>query len=527
MSRKWLRLLLASIVCFGLAGSCIKNDLPYPRIPQMILAIAADGQTKEAYIDNIAYEVTLYLEETTDIQNVTFPQYEISEGGVSDPDLLQGTYDLSSPLFVTLNRFYDYTWEIKAVQDIQRYFQVKGAIGESVVDAAAHRVVVTMPDGTDLAHLELESVKLGPEGITTLSPALAPGPLDLSFPFRVEVTYHGRTEIWTVYAQIQDTLVRTDRVDAWSKVIWAYGSGSAGAENWFEYKKSSDADWTRVPEQYMTSKNGSFSCFIPGLEPLTEYQVRACTAEAEGEAVTVTTQATADIPNGDFEQWSKTEKGMWNPWGENGERYWDTGNSGSMTLGVNLTTPSDHTPSGSGTAVRCESQKVALFGVGKLGAGSIFSGVYVRTDGTNGVLAFGRPWTLRPTKFKGFYQYNAKNIDELGDAEYRYLKDRPDSCHIYVALTDWTAPYEIRTNPKNRVLFDKNASYIVGYGELVYSGQMDGYEPFEIKINYKDTSRVPSYVIITCAASKYGDFFTGGNGTVLYVDQLSFDWDLP
>lgn len=56
---------------------------------------------------------------------------------------------------------------------------------------------------------------------------------------------------------------------------------------------------------------------------------------------------------------------------------------------------------------------------------------------------------------------------------------------------------------------------------------MDSYEEFEIKLDYRDTSRVPTYLLITCASSRYGDYFTGGTGAVLYVDQFSFDWDLP
>lgn len=127
---------------------------------------------------------------------------------------------------------------------------------------------------------------------------------------------------------------------------------------------------------------------------------------------------------------------------------------------------------------------------------------------------------------KGYYQYSAKDID-YASTEYQSLKGRPDSCHIYVALTDWTGPYEIRTNPKNRVLFDKNSPAIIAYGELIFSGQMSAYAPFEIKLEYRDTSRVPSYLQITCSASKYGDFFTGGNGSMLYVDQFSFGWTLP
>ena len=32
-------------------------------------------------------------------------------------------------------------------------------------------------------------------------------------------------------------------------------------------------------------------------------------------------------------------------------------------------------------------------------------------------------------------------------------------------------------------------------------------------------------IVIVAAASKYGDFFTGGKGTVLYLDEFSFVYD--
>ncbi len=106
-----------------------------------------------------------------------------------------------------------------------------------------------------------------------------------------------------------------------------------------------------------------------------------------------------------------------------------------------------------------------------------------------------------------------------------YLKGRPDTCSIYIAVTDWTAPYEIRTNPANRQLFDKNASYVIGYGALERSSSMSAYEEFEIELNYRNTALQPSYIMITCASSKYGDYFTGSSQSVLYVDQLSLDYD--
>ena len=113
----------------------------------------------------------------------------------------------------------------------------------------------------------------------------------------------------------------------------------------------------------------------------------------------------------------------------------------------------------------------------------------------------------------------------MKNGEYEYLIGRPDSCHIYVALTDWTAPYEIRTSASNRQLFDSNSPSVIAYGELVYSGTMDSFKEFVIPLQYRSTSRVPSYIQITASSSKYGDYFTGGVGALLYIDQLSLDYD--
>jgi hypothetical protein len=504
--------------------ACIKNDLPYPKIQQNITAIKAVGESRDAYIDSLGLYVTLYLKETTDIENVAFSEFEISPGGESDMNLLEGTYDLSRPLVVSLTRFQTYNWEIRAVQNIERYFNVEGQIGESVIDPAACRVIVQMPENADLSKLVLEKVKLGPSGITTMTPDLVPGPIDLSYPLRVEVIAHGRSEYWTIYAEKTELLVSTASVDAWSKVVWAYGSCPSDMKGGFQYRKAADSAWIDVPASAVTQTQGAFSACIPHLEPLTEYVVRAVADDEVGNEVRVTTDATADIPDGDFDQWYLKNGKIWCPWNEDGEQYWDTGNTGAATLGQSNVVPTDHTPTGSGQAAELNTVFVGIAGIGKLAAGSIYTGSFKKVDGTNGILDFGRPWKLRPTKLRGYFQYKTAEIN-YASTEYADLKGRPDSCHIYVALTDWTAPYEIRTNPKTRQLFDKNASYVIAYGDTVYSGTMGDYEPFEIQLHYRNTSQVPSYLQITAAASKYGDFFTGGSGATLWVDQFSFDYD--
>ena len=507
------------------AGSCIHNDLPYPRLPQNILAIAAAGEASPARIDSADFTVKLFLNEEADIQAVRFTEFKYSPDATCNKDLLEGTWDLSVPMTVELRLYQSYQWMISAEQTIERYFSVAGQIGETVIDAVGRRIIVSMPEKADLSKVEVTSIKLGPANITTLTPAVAQGSsIDLNTPFRLDVTAWGRTEDWTIYAQRTEQAVTTTSADPWSMVVWAYGEGSADADNYFEYQEQGASTWTRVPDGDTTRKDGAFSCCIKHLKPLTSYTVRACSGDNKGNEISVTTQATETLPDGDFENWWLNGK-IWCPWAEGGVQFWDTGNTGAATLGESNVQPSDYVPEGlTGKSAELRTEFKGLFGIGKLAAGSIYTGSYKKTDGTNGILDFGRPWTVRPTKLKGYYQYKNGDID-YANKEMDYLKGRPDTCSIYIAMTDWTAPYEIRTNPNNRQLFDKNASYVIAYGELERGTSMDTYEQFEIELKYRSTSTTPRYIMITCASSKYGDYFTGSTSSVLYVDQLSLDYD--
>lgn len=514
-----------------LTGGCIHNDLPYPKIPQNILSIAAKGELSPAKIDSTDFTVRLTLDEEVDIQAVEFTKFTYSPDATCNKDLLEGTWDLSVPMTVELTLYQSYQWMISAEQNIERYFTVAGQIGETVIDAVGRRIIVSMPEKADLSKVEVTSIKLGPKNITTIVPAVPQGSyIDLNSPLRIDVNAWGRTEDWTIYAQRTEQVVTTSAVDPWSKVVWAYGEGPADATNYFEYCEDGSSEWTRVPDADTTSKDGAFSCCIKHLKPLTKYTVRACSGDNKGNEITVTTQSTEVLPDGDFENWWKNGK-IWCPWAEGAEqwptggRFWDTGNTGAATLGESNVKPSDYVPAGlTGQSAELKTEFKGIAGIGKLAAGSIYTGSYKKTDGTNGILDFGRQWNVRPTKLRGYYKYTNGEIN-YSSKEMEYLKGRPDTCSIYIALTDWTAPYEIRTNPNNRQLFDKNASYVIGYGQLERGTSMDSYEEFEIEVEYRSTSIIPSYIMITCASSKYGDYFTGSSSSVLYVDQLSLDYD--
>lgn len=526
--RKCLRSIAAvcitTIVMATLLGGCIHNDLPYPRIHLAIRTLAAVGEENPAVIDSVASMATIRLLEDTDIENVKFSEFTITPGATASPNLLEGVYDLSQPIVVNLKLYQNYQWIVKAEQTITRYFEIEGQIGATTIDPIGHRVIVKVPDTSDLSALTLQSIKLGPAGITTLTPDIKPGTINLSRPLKVDVTFHSRTESWTIFAEKTALLVVTGNIDAWSQVIWAYGNGPADAQNTFEYRKAGETSWTRIPLADVTQESGSFSACIPHLEPMTTYNVRSVSGENTGNEVSVTTQPTESLPDGDFDQWFK-QGAVWYPYNENGVQFWDTGNKGAATLGESNVTPSDYVPAGqTGKSAKLETKFVGIGVLGKLAAGSIYTGSFVKVDGTNGILDFGRPWNLRPTRLRGYYQYTTAPINYT-TKEFENLKGVPDSCHIYVALTDWTASYQIRTNPKNRHLFDKNSPEVIGYGELISGSDTNGYEPFEIRIVYRSTARVPRYIQITAAASKYGDYFTGGTGATLYVDQFSLDYD--
>ena len=72
--------------------------------------------------------------------------------------------------------------------------------------------------------------------------------------------------------------------------------------------------------------------------------------------------------------------------------------------------------------------------------------------------------------------------------------------------------------------FDNDPA-IIAYGKLESSKTMSGYEEFRIDLEYRDLTRKPKYIVITACASKYGDYFTGGEGSKLLVDEFSLVYD--
>lgn len=372
-----MRLKALHIAALGLPllmAGCIKNDLPYPRIQQNILSIAAEGESSAATISQDDLLVVLHLDETVNPRRVRFTDFTYTEGAECSKNLLEGTYDLTQPLQVTLSLYQNYTWTISAEQTIERYLTVAGQIGETAIDVPGKRVVLYVPATTDLHKVTINSIKLGPRGLTTLSPDIKAGDvIDASSPVRIKVSYFDVEETWTLYVDTTDALVTTTQADAWVNVLWVYGNAPENADNGFQYRPASSAEWITVPKSSIVFNGGSFSACIPHLSPLTEYVVRAYSDENMGNEIEVRTSAGLDLPNAGFENWWLNGK-VWCPWAEGAEPWWDTGNKGAATLGQSNVTPSEYTPSGTGLSAKLETKFVGIAGIGKLAAGSIYAG---------------------------------------------------------------------------------------------------------------------------------------------------------
>lgn len=508
------------VLCLAaMLSGCIKNNIPYPRIQANFVTLEASGQTGTTQIDTVNRVATITLPEDANIYSVRISGYSLTPGAHIVDNPFGNPVDLSEPIYVYLELYQSYLWSITAVQNIERYFEVSGQMGETAIDVPGHRVVVYVRSGTDIKEISVIRAKLASTAAAMTPDLLEGGTFDGSKPFTVTTDTYGHKEVWTVYVQTVEEAVTTVSVDAWTCVAWVQGQGEAGLDNGFEYRITGSEAWTKLPESQVTHNGGAFTGCIMHLSPETSYEVRAYSDDNYGSILSFTTGKELQVPNSDFENWW-LDKRVWCPWAEDGEPYWGTGNQGAATVGQSNTVPTDDTPTGTGRAAKLETKWIVV----KLAAGNIFTGTYIRTDGTNGVLSFGRPFTERPVRVQGMYKYTGAIIDRASN-EFKNLIGQPDTCSVWAALIDSDEPYEIRTNPNNRRLFDPDGPEVIAYGQLLNAETITSYVPFDFELKYKSTSRVPKYLIICASASKYGDYFTGGAGATMYIDDIKLVYD--
>jgi hypothetical protein len=155
--------------------------------------------------------------------------------------------------------------------------------------------------------------------------------------------------------------------------------------------------------------------------------------------------------------------------------------------------------------------------MGMLAAGNIYIGQFAKVAGLGAELDWGYSFKSRPLALKGHYKYAPKTIDMVKDP-YKDLKGQGDQCQIQILLTDWPNRFHINTSKKQFVDMENDPN-IIAHGSLISGNNDSGYVEFTIPLVYRSL-RTPKYIVIVAAASRYGDYFTGGKGSVLKVDEF-------
>lgn len=539
--------LLKLFFALAVAGStgCIKNDIPYPVVKLAITSIAGEGFTVKE-IDPAQRIVTLTLDETTDIRNVRITQVAYTEGAQASVDLTASSHDMRVPVRLTLTLYQDYGWTIIAEQQINRTFTVAGQIGAPVIDAEKRSATAYVGKDVDRSKIDVTALRLEPEvyengvNTTTYSPTLEQLSGSSFETVRVvDVSCHGRTEKWLLYVLPTDRSVALEAADAWSRVIWLYGSGVEGQKMGFRYRLAG-GEWQEVPD--VTVKGGSFTARLAA-EPETTYELLAYCGDEQTDPVSVTTDPEQALENGGFENWC-TLDGIVYPYADGASPYWGTGNKGSKIANATLTDKGDPRPGSSGQySADLRSQFANIFGIGKFAAGNLFTGEYVMNAGMNGIITFGRPFTLRPTKLRIWVRYNRGVIDRVKSypAGTEIKIGDNDNGHIYIALGTWSAeeygkdstgeqrgssasPICIDTRDVS-TFFKSDGKDVIGYGEHVFKESVEEWTQITVPIEYRTTGTRPTHLMIVCSASRWGDYFTGSTQSEMWLDDFELLYD--
>ena len=554
-----IKKILYSIFALSFLASCaIENDIPYPQIVGSITAFEVEGQrgpednedNAAAVIDANARTVTVYVNDSVDVRELKITRLALDprdaallvDSALCDdaehfpfehfasldsiPVSSNTRVDFSNPVNMTIRTYQDYVWKVTVEQIIKRDIDVDGMSGNPVIDATEHAVIIYVDKALvpDLSNVQIRTLNLGGEFGET-RPAAGGSVQDIHdfskghqvFYSRLSWESKGLYTEWNVFVYHKDGDSSSSNSDTFAMVTSATVSGSctSGASVAIEYKEQSASDWQSI--KVADSNPGTtYSVQLTGLRASTTYTYRAVINGTTGAEKIFTTAAEQQLENGSFEQWSN-DGDIAIP-NAAGGTFWGTGNPGAASFIGNLTTQTNDAVSG--TAARLESKWAVI----KLGAGNLFTGDF-SLDGTHGKLNFGRPFTSFPTALRLYYKYTPATIDRIGDDSLESLRGKSDTCHIYVALSDKPEPYVIRTRPSERQLFNKNDANIIAYGEFLSAATQSSYKQITIPLDYRATNRTPKYIVIVCAASKYGDYYTGGAGSTLFIDEMELVYE--
>ena len=353
---------------------------------------------------------------------------------------------------------------------------------------------------------------------------------------KVEVDETTKTYTFTFEVPRKSAISLVTRTaSAWSNFAILSASITAKTESFandgltFQWRKVGDANWSVLPNSELAiDASDNVTATLKGLQPNTNYQYRLCyikdDSEVLSEPVAFTTEQQIALYNGGFENWNQ----IGSPWyaNEAGVSFWDSSNPGSTTLGssYNVTTRTESPKVSGSYAAKLESRAI----VGKFAAASLYVGQFKEMVGTKGAkLDWGRSFTTRPTALKGWMQYAPSEVNKEGSglpAE-APAKGQLDQCGMFVALL--TESISIDNTDLSTIPDLETDARVVAYGTLPQEQNVHSngqWKEVNIPLVYRSLTRKPTHLLIVFSASKYGDYFHGGTGSTLYLDDFAFEY---
>jgi hypothetical protein len=277
-----------------------------------------------------------------------------------------------------------------------------------------------------------------------------------------------------------------------------------------------------------------------------------------GDPMTFTTEAAPNLPNASFEYASTVagasyykfydpdcgvEEGSYMFWGSgNGEGSEGVEGSGSLNVVITYIDRNDKVDGAQSVKTQTSSM------VGMLAAGNLFTGQFMGLVGTSGgKVNFGRPWTSRPTALKLWCKYSTGKINIIKNDNLGVTSNDYDRAQIKIAIGTWDykkykgtkeSPIHINTtDPTTFVDFNTDAStiacgdiiihndgYILNGGAKVTASTNDWVE-YTIPLQYHNLNAFPTHIVVSCASSQFGDYFTGYDAATLWLDKFELIYE--
>ena len=314
---------------------------------------------------------------------------------------------------------------------------------------------------------------------------------------------------------------------------------------YFEVRQKGTTSWSKITAT--RESEGTFSAEIKNLTPSTEYEYRLVVKSLESGSEerlnatsTITTEAAPKIPNGSFETTSNDEstkyKSFYDPSSSDTAlqtAWWGNGNYGATLVGSSsvICYPDTGDKKDGSQSVCLQSRWVVV----KFAAGNLFSGHFGELIGTNGgTVFFGRPFTGRPTALRFWMKYSSGIINRESDnVPSDGKKGNYDKASIRVAIGTWdksvyggdkNSPIKIdTTDPTTFVDFTTDGStiaYAEKYVSADASNSTNVWQQVTLPLTYNTTTKYPTHIVVSFAASMYGDYFSGYDDSKLWLDAV-------